>query len=64
MGMETPVGRTSSTPVVLGIAGGSGSGKSTLVEGLINSRAGNFISDRLASVPLLRSIQSVAFSQW
>ncbi|MFO0381724.1 MAG: uridine kinase [Pirellula sp.] len=42
--METPVGRTSSTPVVLGIAGGSGSGKSTLVEGLINSGAGNFIS--------------------
>jgi uridine kinase len=44
MGSDTPVGRISSKPVVLGIAGGSGSGKSTLVEGLMNGRAGAFIA--------------------
>jgi uridine kinase len=44
MGNETPFGRTSPNPVILGIAGGSGSGKSTLVEGLTISGAGPFIS--------------------
>lgn len=44
MDVETFIKRTSSNPIVLGIAGGSGSGKSTLVEGLLQSDIGPFIS--------------------
>lgn len=44
MGNDSPFNRKSTTPVVLGIAGGSGSGKSTLVDGLMNSKAGAFIA--------------------